>query len=392
MIERDFPMFRRRLAYFLILVGACLGKAPASLAQEASPTEVKWRHDYNSARKEALEKSLPLVLDFGTQACFWCRKLDETTFREPRVVGLMNERFIPLKIDAEKEAGLTQALDISSFPTLILAAPDGKILGKIEGYKDAGQFQEILQRVLASATNLDWMVRDYQQAQKGIAAADYPRAIVLLKNIVEDGKARPIQVNAQKLLAELEQQVASRLDQAKQLRDKGQANEAEESVNETIRLYAGLQTTKNASELLTQWTQNNELRGQQRQRRAKELLAQAQEFFKGKEFMCCLDRCEVLISAYGDLPEGQEASLMAGEIKSNPEWIKNACDTLSERLGGMYLALADALLKKGQPQQAQQILQRVIQAFPGSRQAETAQLRLEQVQGVQVRRVEFPRP
>src|SRR5712692_986242 len=63
--------------------------------------EVQWRHDYTAARREAVEKSRPLFLDFGTQNCFWCRKLDVTTFRDPTIVGILNDRFIPLKVQAE---------------------------------------------------------------------------------------------------------------------------------------------------------------------------------------------------------------------------------------------------------------------------------------------------
>ena len=44
-------------------------------------------------------------------------------------------------------------------------------------------------------------------------------------------------------------------------------------------------------------------------------------------------------------------------------------------------ALGDALLKKSQPQRAEVYFQRILQAFPGSRQAEAAQLRLQQLQG-----------
>ncbi len=331
-----------------------------------------------------------MVLDFGTKECFWCRKLDESTFRDPRIVSLMNEQFIPLKIDADKEVALTQALDINSFPTLILGAPDGKILDKVEGFKDASQFQEILKRVLATVRNLDWMVRDFQQAQKWLAASEYQRAIPLLKTIVEDGKARPVQVSARKVLTDLEKQVQDRLGRARKLQEQGQTTQAADILGETARLFPGLLGTAEINEDLAKLVHKAELRSQQRARRAKELLAQAQDFFKTKEFLCCLDRCEVLIGNFGDMPEGQEASLLMSEINGNHEWLQTACDNLSERLGSLYLALAETLVKKGQPQQAQQILQRIIQSFPGSRQAETAQVRLNQVQGTTVRRVQVP--
>jgi hypothetical protein len=67
------------------------------------------------------------------------------------------------------------------------------------------------------------------------------------------------------------------------------------------------------------------------------------------------------------------------EVKSNPEWMRLACDALSERLGMMYLSAADAHLAKGQNQQALEYFERVLQTSPGSRAADTARSRLAQV-------------
>jgi hypothetical protein len=105
-----------------------------------------------------------------------------------------------------------------------------------------------------------------------------------------------------------------------------------------------------------------------------------------------LERCEVLATNYPDLSEGVQAIQLASEIKSNPEWMRQACDTLSERLGVLYLSLAETWLKKGQPQQAMSCLERVIQTLPGTRQAEAAQLRLSQIQGQPTQRANFKGP
>jgi len=122
-----------------------LAAAPAS-AQAPS-----WRTDYASALVEARDKNLPLLLDFGTQNCVWCRKLDEATLRDPAVVRLLRQSFIPLRIDGDKNARLTQALGVRSYPTLVFAAPDGRILGAQEGFVAAPELLKKLQlTVLAS--------------------------------------------------------------------------------------------------------------------------------------------------------------------------------------------------------------------------------------------------
>jgi tetratricopeptide (TPR) repeat protein len=361
----------------------------AVLAGAAGAQEVRWRQDYNAARKEAADKGLPLVLDFGTQNCYWCRKLDETTFSDPTVTRVMNERFIPLKIDAGREASLAAALHISAYPTVVLAGPDGKILGTIEGYQDAGRFHENLQRALAAVSNPEWMLRDYEVAAKAAAASDYAKAVALLKAVTEDGKARPVQLKAAQLLKDLEQQAAGRLAHARQLNDKGQTTEALDTLTETVRVFAGTQAATEAGQLLSSLANSADLRAQQRVRRARELLAQAREDYRTQQYLCCLDRCEVLSAGYGDLAEGAEAVQLAQEIKSNPEWMQRACESLTDRLSGMYLALAETWIRKGQPQQAQACLERLIQTFPGSRQAEAAQTRLKQLQGQPTQRTEY---
>jgi thioredoxin-like negative regulator of GroEL len=364
----------------------------AVLAGTTSAQEVPWRYDYNAARREAQEKNLPLVLDFGTANCFWCKKLDDTTFRDPTVASTLIQKFIPLKIDAAKHTALVEALRIQSYPTIVLAGPDGKILGTLEGYMDAARFQDHLQRALASLGNPEWMKRDYDEAARAISLSDYSRAVALLKSVTEDGKNRPIQVKARQLLNDLEQQAAGRLARAKQLEDKGQTTEALDILTELLRSYAGTQAASEGGQMLTVLAEKPDIKSHQRTRRARELLAQAREDYRTQQYLWCMDRCEVLASTYSDLPESAEAVQLLVEIKNNPEWLRQACESLSERLGMLYLSLAETYLKKGQPQQAAFYLERILQGFPGTRQAEMAQTRLAQLQGQPTRPANFKKP
>jgi thioredoxin-like negative regulator of GroEL len=358
-----------------LLVACCL-------LPSASPAQdVEWRQDYASALREATEKNRPVLIDFGTENCFWCKKLDTTTFHEPGIVTLMNQNFIPLRIDAEKEPRLAADLHVESYPTVVLAGADKRILDVQVGFIDAPGFQEKLQRVLSVTSNPEWMTRDYEGAAKAIAASDYARAIALLRSIIDDGQQRPIQLKARTLLQDLEQQAAGRMARAKQLIEKGQATEAMETLTELVRIFAGTQAAAEGGRMLTGLGTSQENRNQQRSRRAQELLAQAREEYRTQQYLCCLNRCEVLAGSFPDLPEGVEALQLASEIKNNPEWMRLACDSLSDQLGTLYLSLAETWLRKGQPQQAIICLERVVQMLPGTRQAEAAQVRLAQIQG-----------
>ena len=137
--------------------------------------------------------------------------------------------------------------------------------------------------------------------------------------------------------------------------------------------------------MLSVIAQSADVLNQRRGKRARELLGQAREFHKSRDYVCCLDRCELLVGQYGDMIEGQEAAILLSEIKNNPEWMQGAVNAMNDRLGAMYLDMADAARKKNQPQEAEVILQRVIRTYPGLHQAESAQIRLSQLQGTPLR-------
>jgi thioredoxin-related protein len=359
------------------LIG-CAALALPSAAARAD--EVQWRLDYNRARQEAGETGRLIVIDIGTENCYWCRQLEARTFRDPAVVALLNERCVPLRIDAQRSPALAEALHIQSYPTLVFASADGRILGFQEGFVEAAPFREQVGRALAAVAAPDWMLRDYQEAVKAHGGGDLARTVSLLKNIVEDGRDRPVQARARQLLQEVEQQAAERLARGRKLADQGQVREAVEVLTEMVSAYAGTVAAREGSRLLLALTSRNE-NNDQRARRARDLLAQAREDYRTQQFLCCLDRCELLSVQFADLPEGAEAGQLAADIKSNPEWARQAADQLSDRLGILYLALADSSLKKGQPQEAIVYLERVVQQFPRSRHAEAAQGRLLAIQG-----------
>ena len=111
--------------------------------------DVRWRSDFASARKEATAAGKPMLLDFGTEACSWCRKLDATTFRDRSVVDLLNASFVSVKVDGEREERLAQSVGVQAFPTIVLVSPEGKIIARHEGYADASKMMAMLRSVTA---------------------------------------------------------------------------------------------------------------------------------------------------------------------------------------------------------------------------------------------------
>jgi thioredoxin-related protein len=360
----------------LVLVAVGLIVPPLSAADP-----VVWQTDYNAARKEAQEKDLPILVVVGTQECFYCRKLEASTLSDERVKKLMATSFIALKLDAHREPALAKALKVQVYPTLVLAGPDGKIHGFIEGYLEADRLTEHMRRAVAASTTADWMARDYNEASKAVGAGDYPRAVSLLKGVIREAGEKPVGVKAKDVLAGIERQAAGRLARAKELEQQGFTQEATDALAEVVKGYAGTNAASDAATLMAGLADKPESREQRRARQARDLLAMAKEEFRGSRYYDCLQKCDQLTAAFADRPESKEATALAAEIKNHPDRLAAACEQMNEKTAAMYLALADSWSRKGQDKEASACLEKVMKLCPNSRHAELAQVRLTQIQG-----------
>lgn len=174
-------------------------------ANAVSAQDVNWRRDYAAARKEAATAGRPLLLDFGTENCFWCKKLDATTFRLPAIAAQLNGRFIPVKIDAEQNAGLARAAQVDSYPTLVLLSADGKIIARHVGYADGTQMAALLAKApeKAAPPPANPAAELLAQAQADHAAGRFVRCLECCDSLLTQHANSPEAVQARRLATEI---------------------------------------------------------------------------------------------------------------------------------------------------------------------------------------------
>jgi thioredoxin-related protein len=358
----------------------------------AAAEKIEWRADYDIARKEATEKNKPLLIDFGTEDCLHCRRMHQTTFRDPAIIRIINESFIPLKVDANREPRLAQALRIQAYPTMILAGNDGKIVKWIEGYMEVSRLTGELQ-VASSIQTPDWMAREFLEAVKCEKANDYPGAISRLKKIVEDKKELAVQNKAREVLQGIEDQAAGCLARAKQKEKDAQPLEAIDVLTDLIVRYAGSQAATDGGKLLTVLADKPDARTQQRTNRSNNLLKHANEDLSAGRYLQALENSQTLAAHYRDLPAGKEGERLVKEIKNNPERMKVVAEEMTDRLAEVWSSLAQTHLAKGENELAMSYFDKVVKLNPSSAAAASAQAHLTQIKGKGVPTVptNFPR-
>lgn len=141
------------MAFHRTLVsGTTLGLIVLALRVSPAPAQdVQWRPDYGAARREAAENKRPIALILSAEYCGWCKHLDATTLRNPEVVGLLNERFVPLKVagDDPRNAYLVNGLRIQGYPAIVTISTGGTVRETHEGYLDVPDFLALLRRATA---------------------------------------------------------------------------------------------------------------------------------------------------------------------------------------------------------------------------------------------------
>jgi thiol:disulfide interchange protein DsbD len=125
----------------LLLLG--LGKPAGSLAWEPS--------DFEAARAKARAAGRPLLVDFTASWCEACKKLDRSTFAEPRVAAEAG-RFVAVKVDAtdaedDRVDRIKRDLGVVGLPTVLLFDSSGKEAARCTDFVPAEAFLPVLSAV-----------------------------------------------------------------------------------------------------------------------------------------------------------------------------------------------------------------------------------------------------
>jgi thiol-disulfide isomerase/thioredoxin len=108
--------------------------------------ESNWLTDHKKAVELSKKTGKPILFDFtGSDWCPPCKALEKNVFQSAEFKKYSDEKLILLKLDfpnqgnqslAEKEQNkaLAKKHKIGGFPTVLLLAPDGKLLGSTVGY------------------------------------------------------------------------------------------------------------------------------------------------------------------------------------------------------------------------------------------------------------------
>ncbi|MBK8977454.1 MAG: DUF255 domain-containing protein [Planctomycetes bacterium] len=124
----------------------------ASRGEAGRPLATKpiaWLHalSLDEALERARKENKPLLVDFETDWCIWCKVLDTLTYPDAEVAAYVEANFIPVKVNAELLVeDLTGRYEVRGYPGMPVIAPDGEKIDALSGFQPPSAFLESLRK------------------------------------------------------------------------------------------------------------------------------------------------------------------------------------------------------------------------------------------------------
>ena len=141
------------------LLLACLftlGTATVSHAQaQTAPKELAklvWIGWSDDVFAQAKREHRFVLLDLEAVWCHWCHVMDETTYRDPKVIGLLRSKFLAVKVDQDSRPDLSNRYEDYGWPATVVFDENGQEIIKRQGYLAPEEFASILQAIIDDPT------------------------------------------------------------------------------------------------------------------------------------------------------------------------------------------------------------------------------------------------
>lgn len=108
-------------------------------ASQFAGWELPWLEDYDSALTFAEEEGKPTVLALYADWCGFSKRFFNETATDPRIKA-MTDKFVWVRIDSNLHSEYKEKFGQDGYPMIVLFNPEGEIVEKIDGFRDAKAF------------------------------------------------------------------------------------------------------------------------------------------------------------------------------------------------------------------------------------------------------------
>ena len=112
-----------------------------------SSTGIEW-HSYDDGMARGKFENKKVFIHFRADWCNYCGVMEKETFKDPVIISSLNENFISIRVDFDKETTTSDYYGVKALPYTIFIAENGSIIGRRPGYIPPNVMKIILNTLL----------------------------------------------------------------------------------------------------------------------------------------------------------------------------------------------------------------------------------------------------
>ncbi len=117
-----------------------------SFLSVANALAIQWI-PYDQGLKTGKATHRKVFLNFYADWCGYCKKMDAETFKDPEVAQYLEENFVSIRVNSEKDADLARSYFVRGLPSSWFIDENGDKISDLPGFVPPDMFLTILKYI-----------------------------------------------------------------------------------------------------------------------------------------------------------------------------------------------------------------------------------------------------
>jgi len=116
------------------------------LGETSAAEGINW-HSYEEGLVVSKAEKKKVFLHFYAVWCVYCGKMAKETFQNPAVVSYLNNNFIPVRVDTDKQPDTAMKYGVTGLPSTWFLTRMGEAIGAVPGFIPPDTLLSMLKKV-----------------------------------------------------------------------------------------------------------------------------------------------------------------------------------------------------------------------------------------------------
>ena len=134
---------------FFLPMGALFLLAALTWANPAAAAEIRWQN-YPEGAALAQKTGRAMMMHFYADWGFYCKLMEKESFRNEQLITYLNENFIPVHVNFEKEKSIARQFEVIRIPTTVLVSGQGHIARRM-GFMTGDELIDFLKKFMENS-------------------------------------------------------------------------------------------------------------------------------------------------------------------------------------------------------------------------------------------------